>query len=397
MDSQYGIAQSPIGPSPSQSPLAFQPFGSAPSGPPSAYTSALARSTSVSGSGNMSKLSRGSNGSIATASRSTAAAAAEDHDAAPGVAMKGGSPGGSEQPLGLAPLSEDGSSVRSVAGDTSQTDTLQEGDQAAEQSDPPTSPSASAQSPTTSLSPAPQHSQSAEIGDKSASVGVLQPSTDESAPDRKESAHQAGADAACQSAGESQEAADPAADESQDAVGRAAEEPQAAAPSETELQQSMKAVLSGEDQAMQESMAAANAAGGEQLKDALPSPSSEASLTQADCQSPSHPTMTEALSASAPASGSGLQDAPSSPDALPPHATVSGLSSDATAGDEPMSSSASSSVQEHQLEQAEASGGEQGKADAEAPDRTAAGQAHSSGQIADKFRRDLYRAFHRHP
>ncbi|KAL0035268.1 hypothetical protein WJX79_009470 [Trebouxia sp. C0005] len=34
VDSQYGIAHSPIGPSPSQSPLAFRPFGSAPTGPP---------------------------------------------------------------------------------------------------------------------------------------------------------------------------------------------------------------------------------------------------------------------------------------------------------------------------------------------------------------------------
>ncbi|KAL0054988.1 hypothetical protein WJX82_005488 [Trebouxia sp. C0006] len=54
VDSQYGIAHSPIGPSPSQSPLAFRPFGSAPTGPPSAYSSALARTASASNNSNMS-------------------------------------------------------------------------------------------------------------------------------------------------------------------------------------------------------------------------------------------------------------------------------------------------------------------------------------------------------
>ena len=58
VDPEYGIAHSPLGPSPSQSPLAFKPFGAAPTAPPSAYSSAVARSSSLSNSGNLSRLSR---------------------------------------------------------------------------------------------------------------------------------------------------------------------------------------------------------------------------------------------------------------------------------------------------------------------------------------------------
>lgn len=56
VDPQYGIAHSPLGPSPSQSPLA-RPFGAAPTGAPSAYTSAVARSSSLSSSDNLARLS----------------------------------------------------------------------------------------------------------------------------------------------------------------------------------------------------------------------------------------------------------------------------------------------------------------------------------------------------
>ena len=63
IDPQYGIAHSPLGPSPSQSPIA-RPFGAAPTAPPSAYTSAVARSSSLSNSGNLSRLSRGTSQDI---------------------------------------------------------------------------------------------------------------------------------------------------------------------------------------------------------------------------------------------------------------------------------------------------------------------------------------------
>lgn len=59
IDPQYGIAHSPLGPSPSQSPLA-RAFGPAPTVPQSAYTSALSRTASLSSSGKLSRLSRSS-------------------------------------------------------------------------------------------------------------------------------------------------------------------------------------------------------------------------------------------------------------------------------------------------------------------------------------------------
>ena len=265
VDSQYGIAHSPIGPSPSQSPLAFQPFGSGPSGPRSAYSSALARSASASGSGNLSKLNRSTSGNTANASKgdiSDAAAAAavgvEHHDAAKGTAELSGSPITHEQAIGLPPLSEEGSSVRSAASTSSLTDIAQYETKVAEQpggfteafllSDSAAHDSATPPS-TAQQIPLPEQVASSDATDS----GVPQTSPTQQAAAPDESSHQAGTQAA------------PA---------QAADESQAATPSEEQLQQSMDAVLRGEDQAMQESMAAANAAGGEQVRDAMPSSSS---------------------------------------------------------------------------------------------------------------------------
>ena len=407
VDSQHGIAQSPIGPSPSQSPLAFQPFGSAPSGPPSAYTSALARSTSASGNGNMSKLNRSSSGSTATVNRSPAATAAtaENHDAASAVDVRRGSLGERQQATGATPWSEDGA----VADNTPQTDTLQDSTEGAEQSSETTSSSKSEESGSASLpgSVSSVHqAPSAQIEGEAAGAEVLQPSTDQSPTDTQDSAQQAPApargqaadepqDAASQAADESQDAASSAAGDSQHAAGPAADEPQAAAdaaPSKTELQQSMNAVLSGEDQAMQESMAAANAAGGEQLKDLFPSPSKKDDpLAQADHQSPTHPTLTQASSALGPPSGPLQGAAASSSDALLGPAAVSRVAADKAAADvtaaaKVTSSEASSPEQARQLQQAEAERSEGAETGAEASDSTAAGQTNSSGQIAERFR-----------
>ena len=428
VDSQHGIAQSPIGPSPSQSPLAFQPFGSAPSGPLSAYTSALARSTFASGSGNISKLNRSISGSTATASRNQAAAdsatASEHHDAAPGLDGRGASLGARQQTTAATPASDDGS----VHDNTSQTNTLQDNAQSAEQTSQPTSPSPSRHLGTTRLSgstqAAPQQSQSVQIRGDAAGGGISQPITNQSPTDIQELAQQAPTNAIAQAADESQDAASQAAGESQDAASQAAGESQAAAsqaagesqaadgelqhatsqaadqsqaaadaPSESELQQSMDAVLRGEDQAMQESMAAANAAGGEQLKDLLPTPSSEGDPpAQADCPSPTHPTL---IQASDPASTAAvLQGAASSPDVLTVPSAVLGVAADKTAdvaaevtvAAEMTSPAVPNSGQEQQLEQAETSGSEGAEISAEASDNTAAGQTSSSGQLADRFR-----------
>lgn len=412
VDSQHGIAQSPIGPSPSQSPLAFQPFGSAPSGPPSAYTSALARSTSASGSGKISKLSRSTSGNTAaTTTQSPAAAAAvaavEPHDATLADDMRAGSPGADEDTMGAASLSQDRLSVPSATGNISQTDTLQDNAQAPEQHIQSVSsspiPQASTASVPGSAEAGPQHQQSAQIGEDSAGAGVSQPSNDQSPTGSHDSAKQAPADAAGQAADESQHVAGQAADESQGAAGQAADESQHAArqaanespaaanaPSETELQQSRDAVLSGEDQAMQESVAAANPAGGEQVKDSLPAPSlARDPPRQADCPNPTHPTLTP--TSGPPSESSGLQGAASSPDvpavssAMAADMAVADVAaadvSAAAEGTSPADDYTTGQEQEVESKQAGSSG-----TGAEASDSTAAGQSSSSGQFADRLR-----------
>lgn len=364
VDSQYGIAQSPIGPSPSQSPLAFQPFGSAPSAPLTAYTSALARSASAGGSANLSRLSRSPSGGTPTPTPADPAAVA------PEDAVLGGGSWGGEQPAGLTPPSEDGASVGSVTSSTAQTDTLEDDAQAAQPSAQPMLSSSSTEAATMShpaLSPAArqERQQASQVQEASTIMSPLSP--DQPPTDAQASAEAAGADA---------EAACPAGRESQ-----------AGPPSKTELQQS-KAVLSGEDQAMQASLAAANAAGGEQVKDALPVPSphlqEDPSLAQADLPTPSHPTLTQASPGQEPPSepSASQQTAQSSPDALPSTTAMPGLSRDAAAENEATASTAAG-MQEQQPKQAGASGDDQSGADA---DSLASRQGAASGQIADRFR-----------
>lgn len=390
VDSQYGIAQSPIGPSPSQSPLAFQPFGPAPSGPPTAYTSALARSASASGSVNLSRLSRSPSGSTATAtatattSRGSAApavasaAAAEQADAAAGVAVLGGSPRGGDQepPMGVTPPSEEPASVRVISGGGGEADTLVDDAQATQPRNQPVSFSLAVEPAITSppslkSPPALQDAQASDpvqIQEDSGIAAVSSPGTDQLPTDSQDSAQAAGSDAASR-----------AGDDSQAAT----------APSSTELQQSMKAVLSGEDQAMQASLAAANAAGGEQVKDMLV-PSSHLQegtlLAQAGRPPQADPSLTQASTSSNPSSGSPrLQAAESSPDGSPSVASTPGLSTDVAAGGE-LTTSRAVGVQEQQPEQAGECGDQQTWVDAETRDGTAARQGDASGQIADKFR-----------
>lgn len=381
VDSQYGIAQSPIGPSPSQSPLAFQPFGRAPSGPPTAYTSALALSATASGSGNLSRLSQSPSDSTATATATTSrgpAASAEQADAAPGVAVSGGSSRGGDQqpPMGVTPPSEDSGSVRSTSGGGGEIDTLVDNAQAAQARDQPASPS-SAVEPAITSPPSPRppaSSQDLQASDPSQGQGdsgiaaVSSPSTDQPPTDSQDPAQAAGLDAASLAGNESQAAAPP---------------------SSTELQQSMKAVLSGEDQAMQASLAAANAAGGEQVKDMLvpsPAPSSQGGppLAQADHPYQADPSLAQASAPWNPPSESPpLQAAHSSPNVS--EASTLGLSTDVAAGKESTASRAVG-LQEQQPEQAGEGGNEQTWVDAEIGERTAASRGDASGQIADKFR-----------
>ena len=207
VDSQYGIAQSPIGPSPSQSPLAFQPFGPAPSAPLSAYTSALARSASASGSGNLSRHSKSPTDNKATATATAtapggaaavAAAAAEQGDVVPGVAVLGGNPRGAHgEPVGVTPPSEeDGASVRSVTSSTAQTDTWAEEVHAAQPSGQPVSSSSEMQSTASRPAAAPQDPDPVQVQEGSAITAVTSQSTKQQPTDSsQDSAQAAGTDA----------------------------------------------------------------------------------------------------------------------------------------------------------------------------------------------------------
>ena len=347
MDSQYGIAHSPIGPSPSQSPLAFQPFGSAPSGPPSAYSSALARSASASGSRNMSKLGRSTSGNTFSASRSDTSAAAaaamtaDHHDAIQGAVQPGSSPGASNS-AGLPLLSEEGSSVRSAASTASLTDIAQYEAQVPDQPSEASLGTASAAHGSTPTFINHQITTPEQTPSSDATKsGMPQTGPDQQAAATDESAHQAGTQAAYES--------------------------QAAAPDKAQLQQFKDAVLRGEDQAMQESLAAANAAGGEQVRDALPS------------------------------SSSGLQGTTATPEASPVlqhaplHQDTEAVSTSSAAGcddgSERASSGASAGAASGHI-QLPAEGGTASAQQADSGgDRLAeSGRASSSGQIADRYR-----------
>lgn len=280
VDSQYGIAHSPIGPSLSQSPLAFRPFGPAPAGPPSAYSSALARTASAcnnsnisgtalartasaTGSGNVSRLSEStsreevtgvSDGLTRVSSEVTGVSSGE-------VIMAAQS---SQQ--SLTSLPEEDKRHQSSVSLTSDVDSLPGSDPAASQpSTEGKSTVAELDMTVTASAPCEAAQQNAASGDQ-ADTGDLQ--------------FQAG-----QLSANSVLAAGPAA--AAEGV-QAADKAQAAAPNDAELQQSMDAMLNGEDQAMQESLAAANAAGGEPVGDFLPSRSSGLQLLSTAEPSSSH-------------------------------------------------------------------------------------------------------------
>ncbi len=263
VDSQYGIAHSPIGPSPSQSPLAFHPFGSAPTGPPSAYSSALARTASASnnsnisgtalartasatGSGNISRLSESTSREEVTGELTRGSS--ENTGVSSGEVLTAAQ--SSQQSLTSPP--EEDTGHQSAVNLTSDVDSLLGSDPAASQ------PSSEGKSTVAEL-------------DKTVTVSALSEATQQSAAsddqaDTGDLQFQAG-----QLSANSVLAASPeAASEGMQAANKAP----AAAPNDAELQQSMDAMLSGEDQAMQESLAAANAAGGEHVGNFLPSRSS---------------------------------------------------------------------------------------------------------------------------
>ena len=358
VDSQYGIAHSPIGPSPSQSPLAFRPFGAAAAGPLSAYSSALARSASASGSGTLSKLSRSTSNNTSNANISHAAggtgtsqqdAHTHDHVATP-------SPKGSQQPVGLGPLQEEGSSVRSV-GSTASLTNAQDSTAPAQQSAQPSS---------TLLSPESANSSMPELTPPShQSSRPEQVMTDDSADAGQVSQDQ---QAAATDASEDQpELADLAAATE---ANQAADAAQGPAVSETQLQQSRNAVLSGEDQAMKESLVAANAAAGETVGDELPSSSSGLHANDAD------PARSSSASSAVSATPSGQQQAGNAACAeLVDSAPFSGQADVASTG----TAAQASGVQA----QAEAPGPKQGRADEDALDGPTGVQA---GHIAARFR-----------
>ena len=277
VDSQYGIAHSPIGPSPSQSPLAFRPFGAAPSAPPSVYSSALARTasasnntslhaaglartTSASGSGSVSRLSQVTSSNEATAA--TAAGSEEEQQQAPGDAA-------------LASLQEEGNSEQSAPSTASEVDSLPGDTQSVDPSGKDTDRQAEAPIAGTSSDweSEPQNASP----DEAAGSSDLQSRIDELAILTEPAGAAAADSAAAQAAGEAA----------------------APAPSEAELQQSLDAMLSGEDQAMKESLAAANAAGGERVADALASSSSGLQQPPAANPSSSHAPLDTATAAAA--------------------------------------------------------------------------------------------------
>lgn len=330
VDSQYGIAHSPIGPSPSQSPLAFRPFGSAPTGPPSAYSSALARTASASNNSNISGTALGRTASatgssnISRLSESTSRQEVTGVNSGPTRVSNDGellaAAQSSQQSL-KRPTEEDKHQHSSVSL-TSDVDSLPGSDPAASQ------PSTEGKSTVaeldltvraSALSEATQ--QSTASGDQ-ADTGVLRFQTG-----------QLSINTVLATAGGPQ----------------AADKAPAAAPNDAELQQSMDAMLSGEDQAMQESLAAANAAGGDHVSDFLPSRSSGLQLLSTADPSTSHTTPPEEEAAALVA------------DALP--------QGDGPTNDEPA---------------AEASGSNQQPV-SEPADRPALEKSSGSGQIADRY------------
>ncbi len=376
MDSQYGIAHSPIGPSPSQSPLAFRPFGSASSGPPSAYSSALARtasasnnssmSTSVhaptastSGTANISRLSKstssgevtagsgeftaGSDGVTAGSSGVTAGSGAVTAGSSGITGASSGAllevqtvPGGIQQgdaeatapafdsseaqqqalsAAGLTPLVEQHKGEEHAASIATDADSMPTSNQSAVQSDPSSATAAAAatandahlESKSTPHQATPPQSSTDQEADSSAFLTRVDQLSIQPDP---EAVYQAAA-----------EAAGP----------EATSEATAAPPDEAELRQSMDAMLSGEDQAMKESLAAANAAGGERVGEAAASTSSglqqhsSSDVVSAHAPSPD-------IAATAPAASSSETDSEAAAAAPAASSDVERLQNSADAG-----------------------------------------------------------------
>jgi len=345
VDSQYGIAHSPIGPSPSQSPLAFRPFGSAPTGPPSAYSSALARTASASNNSNMSSAALARTASATGSGNISRLSESTSREEVTGVS--GGLPRVSSEVTGVSsgevltaaqgaqqsltnPPEED-KRHQSAVSLTSDVDSFLGSDLAASQpstegksavAELDTTATASAQSEATQQNAA--SGDQADTGDLQFQAGQLSINT----------VLAAGPEAASEGV-------------------QAADKAVAAAPNDAELQQSMDAMLSGEDQAMQESLAAANAAAGEHVGDFLPSRSSGLQL----------------LSTAEPNSGhtSPLEEETA---VLTAGALPGGVRGEGPTNDEPA---------------AEATGSNQ-QPGSDPADRPALEKGDGSGQIADRYR-----------
>ncbi len=257
VDSQYGIAHSPIGPSPSQSPLAFRPFGSAPPGPPSAYSSALARTASASnnsnisgtafartasatGSGNFSRLSENTSKEEVTGGSSGLPRVSSE---VTGVSSGDKLTAAQSSQQSLISRQEEDKRHQSAVSLTSDADSLPGSDPAA------SLPSTEGRSTVAELDTTATASALSEAAQQNAAFGDQTDTGDLQFQAGQLSINTALA-AGPEAASEGKQAADKAP---------------ATAPNNAELQQSMDAMLSGEDQAMQESLAAANAAGGEHV------------------------------------------------------------------------------------------------------------------------------------
>jgi len=294
VDSQYGIAHSPIGPSPSQSPLAFRPFGSAPTGPPSAYSSALARTASASNNSNMSSAALARTASATGSGNISRLSESTSREEVTGVS--GGLPRVSSEVTGVS-SGEVLTAAQGAQQSLTQSEATQQNAASGDQAD---------------------------TGDLQFQAGQLSINT----------VLAAGPEAASEGV-------------------QAADKAVAAAPNDAELQQSMDAMLSGEDQAMQESLAAANAAAGEHVGDFLPSRSSGLQL----------------LSTAEPNSGhtSPLEEETA---VLTAGALPGGVRGEGPTNDEPA---------------AEATGSNQ-QPGSDPADRPALEKGDGSGQIADRYR-----------
>ena len=317
VDSQYGIAHSPIGPSPSQSPLAFRPFGSAPAGPPSAYSSALARTASASNNSNMSgtalvrSASATGSGNISRLSESTS------REEVTGVSggltrvsseVTGGSSSGEvltaaqSSQQSLTSLPEEDKAHQSRAKLASDVDSLPDSDPAASLPSTEGKTTVAELDRTVTASALSEAAQQNAASDDQTDTGDLQ--------------FQAGQLSTNSVLADGPEAASEGM--------QAADKAPATAPNNAELQQSMDAMLSGEDQAMQESLAAANAAGGEHVGKFLTARSS--GLQQMPTAEPSsgHTSPPEEEAAALAAGASPAGDGPTNDQAVP-EATGSNL------------------------------------------------------------------------